>query len=63
MRNAITGAISAEERIIAPIPEDKREDFIDCLKLITDPGLPAIEDRPQPSRNAHNSQRSDRATD
>ena len=47
MRNAITGAISAEERIIAPIPEDNREDFIDCLKLITDPGLPAIEDRPQ----------------
>lgn len=47
LRNVITGAISAEERIIAPIPEDKREDFIDCLKLITNPGLPAIEDRPQ----------------
>lgn len=49
LRNAISGAITAEERIIAPIPKDKREYFIDCLKLIADPSLPAIEDRPPQS--------------
>ncbi len=47
LHSAISGAVTAEERIIAPIPEDKREDFIDCLKLIADAGLPMIEDRPQ----------------
>lgn len=45
--NSISGAITAEERIIAPIPEDKREDFINCLKLIADLGPPAMENRPQ----------------
>ena len=47
LRKAISGAVAAEERIIAPIPEDKREDFIDCLKLIADPGLSASVDPPQ----------------
>lgn len=47
LRNSISGAATAEERIIAPIPEDKREDFIVCLKLIADLGPPAMEDRPQ----------------
>lgn len=46
LRRTITGAASAEERIIAPIPEDRREEFIDCLKLIVDIGPPEIEDRP-----------------
>lgn len=36
LRSAISAAASAEERIIAPIPEDRREEFMDCLKLIAD---------------------------
>jgi len=47
LHSAIIGAVAAEERIIAPIPEDKREDFIDCLKLIADAGLPAPVERLQ----------------
>lgn len=47
LRKAISGAVIAEERIIAPIPEEKREEFIDCLKLIADPGLSASVDTPQ----------------
>lgn len=43
LRSTISGAALAEQRLIAPIPEDKREDFIDCLKLITEFGPPAME--------------------
>ena len=42
LRRAISGAVTADERIIGPIPEDKRADFIACLKLVADPGLPTL---------------------
>ncbi|MHA1538081.1 MAG: MarR family winged helix-turn-helix transcriptional regulator [Alphaproteobacteria bacterium] len=49
LRRAISGALAAEKRIIDPIPADKREEFIRCLKLISGARRQAGEDNPQRS--------------